>query len=132
MPRPPGTPKTGGRTSGTPNKSTRQLKDFLERVFTRAFSEKFTGRVKVAGDEPGEVKYVEREVSLEDLLVEQIVTQAIDGKLFTTLLAHWAGSPSRAVDVNLGAQASLAQLIAGTAPVTSPDDEDAEGGGGAS
>jgi hypothetical protein len=129
VPRLPGTPKTGGRKPGTPNKATRELKDFLGRVFARAFTETVREtRDVVDGDG---FKKVDVDVSLEDRLVEQIVTLAIDGKLLVTLLAHWAGTPTKQVDVNHSGSVTLAQLIAGTAPV----DEDEppatpEGSGG--
>lgn len=40
MPRQKGTPKTGGRKKGTPNKITRDVREFVERIFTQADPEK--------------------------------------------------------------------------------------------
>lgn len=112
--------KTGGRQAGTPNKSTRELKEFLGRVFNRAFTEKRTVYDEVEGDEPGTTKKVAREVTLEDSLVTEIITLSIDPKLLATLLAHWAGSPAKQVDVTHKGKVSLEQIIAGTVP---KDDE---------
>jgi hypothetical protein len=114
MPRPAGLPKTGGRRAGTPNKSTTQLKAFLERVFTRAFTEK----TKIVRDG------VELEVGLEDVLVAQIINLTIDVKLFQTLLAHYAGAPAKQLDVNHKGTVSLAQLVAGVIPNDELEDDD--------
>lgn len=113
--------KTGGRTAGTPNKSTRELKDFLGRVFTRAFTETRTVYDEVEGDEPGTTKKVAREVTLEDSLVTEIITLSLDPKLLATLLAHWAGSPAKAIDVNHKGRVTLEQIIAGTVPKDEPE-----------
>jgi hypothetical protein len=128
VPRQPGTPKTGGRKPGTPNTATRELKDFLGRVFARAFTETVR-EVRDVVDGDG-LRKVEVQVALEDRLVEQIITLTIDGKLLVTLLAHWAGTPTKQLDVNHSGSVTLAQLIAGTAPVDDEPPATPEGSGG--
>lgn len=110
--------KTGGRQKGTPNKASRELKEFLGRVFARAFTEKVTvRRPRAAG---GDDELVE--VSLEDVLVEQILSMSIDEGLLKTLLAYYAGKPAAQVDHTHRGTVTLAQLIAGTAPLEGDDD----------
>ena len=97
--------KTGGRTKGTPNKATSELKSMLGRVFGRAFAD------------PG----------YEDKLVEQIVNFTISESLLRTLLAYWAGTPTKQVELNHQGKVSLAALIAGVdTDVDVDDDEDSE------
>lgn len=92
-------PKTGGRTAGTPNKRTAELKKFLGGVFDAAYADpKFRA-----------------------LLISQIKNLTIDTKLLITLLAYDAGAPPKQHNHDVGP--SLAALIAGTA-----EDEDAEDG----
>jgi hypothetical protein len=100
LPRPTGLPKTGGRQAGTPNKATRDVKAFLERVFTAAFNDPL----------------------FEARLTQQIVELTVDTKLLQTLLAYYAGAPTRQVAHEHSGAITLAQIIAGT--VTSEDDGD--------
>lgn len=110
--------KTGGRTKGTPNKSTAHIKNFLGRIFERAFVETKT---LVRKDRKGDV-IESRDVTLEEMLVEQIVTLTIDSKLLGTLLAYYAGSPARQITHDVKGKLTLEQLIAGA--VSSADDDD--------
>lgn len=113
MPNSDGT-KSGGRKAGTLNKSTRELKAFLDRVFTRAFSE------KVKANRDG----VEIEVGLEDVLVAQIVSLSIDEGLLKTLLAYWAGSVPKAIEHKHKGKLTLEQLVAGVKPEDVSDEVD--------
>lgn len=90
--------KSGGRQVGSQTKASKELKAFLDRVFTKAF------------DEAYEVE-----------LAQRIRTFTIDSKLLVRLLEYWAGAPTKQHTVT--GTVSLAQLIAGTAPDT--EDEDA-------
>jgi BioD-like phosphotransacetylase family protein len=108
--------KTGGRKAGTPNKATREVRAFLERVFKRAFSET---RLRAWGPDNAP-----REVGLEDVLVEQILNQSIDNKLFISLLTFYAGRPTQAVDHTHQGKVTLEQMIAGTVPATDPTGDD--------
>lgn len=101
MPRSPGTPKTGGRTAGTPNKATRALKAFLDRVFGKAL----------------------KDPKLEAKLVVQITTLKIDPAFLRVLLAYWAGQPSKSIDHNHRGTVALERIIAGTA-ADAVEDED--------
>jgi hypothetical protein len=95
--------KTGGRTKGTPNKATAHLKGMLDRVFTRAFADP----------------------NYEEQLVAQIVNFSISESLLRTLLAYWAGQPTKQVELKHEGSISLAALIAGSAVVDDDEDEDA-------
>jgi len=106
--------KSGGRKAGTPNKATRELKTFLDRVFTRAFTEK----TKVQAPDGTEL-----EVGLEDVLVAQIMSLSIDEGLLKTLLAYWAGAVPKAVDHKHSGKLTLEQLVAGVTPGDVDDDE---------
>jgi hypothetical protein len=112
--------KTGGRTKGTPNKSGRELKAFLGRVFARAFAE----RVTVIRTDPVTRDLVPVEIGFEDVLVEQILSMTIEPALLKTLLAYYAGQPPKSVDHNHKGTVNLAQLIAGTAPTEDAGDDD--------
>ena len=109
--------KTGGRKAGTPNKSSKAVKQFLDRVFTRAFSEK---RSTVVSKDGGRTFFAE-ERSLEDRLVDDIITGRIDPGEFRLLLAYWAGRPVQPFEHNHRGKVTLEKLIAGTA---TQDDED--------
>ena len=93
--------KTGGRRAGTPNKATATLKGFLDGVFVEAFADP----------------------TFRACLLAQIVTLSIDTTLLRTLLAHWAGSPSQAVDHTHTGRVTLEQIVAGTVPKDDPEDE---------
>lgn len=93
--------KTGGRTAGTPNKATRNVKAFLDGVFEEAFADP----------------------TFRTLLVQQIVTLQIDSKLLQTLLAYYAGKPTQAHEHR--GTVNLARIIAGTLPDDGEDGEDA-------
>lgn len=108
--------KSGGRVAGTPNKSTRALKTFLDRVFGRAFTE----TTKVQRPDGTEV-----EVGLEDVLVAQIITLTIDEGLFKTLLAYYAGATPKAVEHKHTGKLTLEQLVAGVKPDDVVDDDEA-------
>ena len=84
----------GGRSKGTPNKATAELKAFLGDVFAEVY------------------KRPEFKVKL----IESIATLSIDTKLLATLLAYYAGRPAQAVDVTHGGTLTLAQLITGQVP----------------
>jgi len=92
--------KTGGRTAGTPNKATKQVKDFLEGVFIDAFASP----------------------AFRTLLVTQIVSLQIDANLLKTLLAYYAGTPPQAHEHSGEIDVNLARLIAGPLP-SEPDPE---------
>jgi hypothetical protein len=93
--------KSGGRVRGTPNKATRQLKKFLDGVFTEAI-----------GDP----------VFRQALLI-RIKTLDLDAKVLLRLLEYWAGAPQK--QHTHQHQHSLASIIAGTA-VDTPDDDELE------
>lgn len=114
--------KTGGRAAGTPNKSTGELKAFLERVFARAQKEK---RVLYAHGVIRRKKLKKTDVpqlqSLEDRLVDQVITLTLDPKLHVRYLEYLAGKPTTPIE--LGASKDLAAIIAGVA--TDSPEEDA-------
>lgn len=89
--------KSGGRQVGSQTKASKELKAFLDRVFTKAFDEGY-----------------ELELAL------RIKTFQIDSKLLCKLLEYWAGAPTK--QHNVTGTVSLAQLIAGTAPDTEEDE----------
>lgn len=91
----------GGRTAGTPNKATAQVKAFLGRVFEKAF---------------GDPRF-------ENRLVKELIEGTLDPRLMGVLLAYYAGRPAQAVDVTHGGSVTLAQIIAGRVP---KDDEPVE------
>lgn len=95
--------KSGGRRAGTPNKGTKALRSFLERVFARVFVETI---------EVGDGKGGLRQRSYEDHLVEQILAGTLDEKYLATLLAYYAGKPSQAIDVTTR-DLTLEEIIAG-------------------
>jgi hypothetical protein len=99
--RAPGTPKTGGRSAGTPNKRTRKLTTFLDDVFAKAMADP----------------------TFRDRLVAQIVTLTIDTKLLVRLLEYTFGAPPKEHKHDVGD--NLAALIAGIT-VTDEEDEDAD------
>lgn len=68
--------KTGGRVKGTPNKATKQVKDFLDQVFTEAF----------------------KDPQFKNRLVKALVTLELDPKVLTTLLAYYAGKPAQQIE----------------------------------
>jgi hypothetical protein len=104
--------KSGGRAKGTPNRSTTVVKDFLERVFSRAFTEKRT--IQVTSDYGRTV--VEKELTLEDRLVDEIIRGTCSEAQFKTLLTYYAGRPVHTFDHSHKGKVTLEQLIAGTAP----------------
>lgn len=108
-------PKTGGRKRGTPNRSTSQLKEVLDRVFTRAFSESYEHTVGT-----GENARVER-VTFEDALVHQILTLQLDTKLLVRLLEYWAGAPTKRIEVE--GKLTLEQLVSGKLPASADEGE---------
>lgn len=111
--------KTGGRSPGTPNKASKAVKEFLERVFSRAFTEKRTITVSTDGGRT----FVPVELSLEDRLVDEIIRGNVDPGQFKTLLAYYAGQPRQAFDHTHTGKVTLEQIIAGTANA-SADQED--------
>jgi hypothetical protein len=92
--------KTGGRTKGTPNKRTEQVRTFLDRVFEQAFRSK----------------------ALEKKLVKKIIALELDPRLLTLLLHYYAGRPAVAVDHTVEGTLTLAQIIAGEVPATEPEE----------
>lgn len=105
--------KTGGRVAGTPNRATKQVKDFLERVFTRALSEK----VKVRRPDPNDpTQTIWQELTLEDQLVEQLLTRTLDPKLEQFLITMYAGRPTQQVEIDHSGTVTLEQIIAGRIP----------------
>lgn len=111
--------KSGGRVAGTPNKATRELKKFLERVFTRAFTE---SRVRRKVDGQGGV--TEENYTLEDRLVTGIIDGSVDAAEFRTLLSYYAGRPSQQVDHKHTGTLRLEQLITGTVPTDIEGDDE--------
>ena len=111
-------PKTGGRTKGTPNKATAEVKAFLGRVFARAFTEKVTVTVG-KGENAKEV-----EVGFEDALVRAIITLSIDTKLLNRLLEYHAGAPPKPVDHTHKGRIDLASIIAGTVDQAADEDDE--------
>lgn len=103
--------KTGGRTVGTPNKEGREVKAFLDRVFTRAFTE----------SRPDNDKEGAPNRTLEDRLVDRIITLSIDSRLLVRLLDGYGGKPAQQHD--LRAKVSLEDLIAGTVDEPGAEDE---------
>jgi hypothetical protein len=93
--------KTGGRTKGTPNKATANLKAMLDRVFTKAWADP---------------RY-------EETLVDKILNFTISESLLRTLLAYYAGTPTKQVELNHQGKVSLAALIAGVDTDVDDDDE---------
>ena len=93
--------KTGGRTAGTPNKSTAELKAFLARVFDKVL----------------------RDPEFERRLVSEILECRIESVLFKTLLAYYAGAPPKQHAHTHSGRVTLEQIVAGTVP--DGDDEDA-------
>jgi hypothetical protein len=91
--------KSGGRSKGTPNKSTAAFKALLERVFDKAVANP----------------------RFERRLVAAIVTFSLDTKLLIRLLEYHVGAPTKQVDHTH--KHSLASIIAGTAR----DDDDEAG-----
>lgn len=111
--------KSGGRVAGTPNKSTRELKKFLDRVFSRAFTET---RVRRKVDHQGGV--TEENYTLEDRLVGGIIDGTVDAGELRTLLGYWAGRPAQAVDHRHTGTLRLEQLITGTLPTDTVEDDE--------
>ena len=94
----------GGETRrGIPNRSTRQMKAFLARVFEQAFADP---------------RYEAR-------LDKEIVEGTMDARMFQVLISYYAGRPAQAVDVAHGGTVTLAEIIYGRVP-KDDDDEDAE------
>jgi hypothetical protein len=93
--------KSGGRVAGTPNKATRELKAFLDDVFTSAFAD------------PG----------FRAELLLQITTLKLDPTLLRTLLAYWAGQPPKAVEHKHTGKLTLEQLVAGVTPAADVDED---------
>ena len=91
--------KSGGRLKGTPNKATRQLKAFLDGVFSEALAN----------------------ADFRALLLTRITTLALDEKVLLRLLEYWAGAPTKPHAHTH--QHSLASIIAGTAADTDDDDD---------
>jgi hypothetical protein len=88
-------PRTvGGRPKGSPNRATRELKQFLLGVFREALLESPEGRAR---------------------LVEGIRDGSLEPRVLTTLMAYAFGQPARAVDVTHQGQLTLAQLVSGSA-----------------
>lgn len=94
--------KSGGRKAGTQNKATRELKSFLDGVFTEAFANP----------------------SFRVELLLQIVTLKLDPTLLRTLLAYWAGSVPKAVEHKHKGKLTLEQLVAGVKPEDVDDEVD--------
>jgi hypothetical protein len=94
--------KTGGRTAGTPNKTSKRVKDFLDRVFARAFTQTVDG------------------ATLEDRLVVQIATLTIDPKLLIALIVQVSPPAKHVAHTHTF---NLAKLIAG-ADTDTPDEDD--------
>lgn len=107
--------KTGGRRPGTPNKASGEIKEFLTRVFDRAFTE--TQTLEIRDKKTGQV-LSSREVTFEDMLVERIVTLTIDAKVLNRLLEYRFSAPAKAVTVS--GKLTLEQIISGQVPA---DDE---------
>lgn len=110
--------KTGGRVAGTPNKSTKQVKSFLERVFGRAFTEAIPVHdvCALTGTSGPRMR------TLEDLWVERILAGTMDEKFLQFLLTMHAGRPTQQVDVAHSGQVTLEQLITGNIPDDTPDE----------
>jgi hypothetical protein len=113
--------KTGGRSSGTPNKEGREVKTFLGRVFGRAFSESRADVSPTTG-QPIEGAPLR---SLEDRLVDGIITLSLDTKLIVRLLDGYAGKPAQAHDVR--GRITLEDLVSGNVPEDDVDDVDETG-----
>lgn len=111
--------KTGGRKPGTLNRSTREVKAFLERVFSRAFTEK---RSTVVSKDGGRTVVVE-ERSWEDRLVDDIIRGTVDQGELKMLLAYYAGQPRQQFDHTHKGKVTLEQIIAGTATVAEDEAE---------
>lgn len=103
MPRPAGLPKTGGRQAGTPNRSTREVKNFLQGVFGELF----------------------KDPAFKTDLVIRLRNFELDPRTFQTLLAYAYGSPARQVEHKHSGTVSLARIIAGAVD-DEHDDEDEE------
>jgi len=93
--------KTGGRTAGTPNKSTAELKAFLARVFDKVL----------------------RDPEFERRLISEIVEFRLDPQFLKTLMAYYAGAPPKQHEHTHSGRVTLEQIVAGTVP--DGDDEDA-------
>ena len=100
--------KTGGRTAGTPNKATHRLRSFLDRIFTRAFSDP----------------------TFEQRLTQSIIEMSIDTRLLALLLAYYVGRPPQSLDMVHSGTVSLAELICGRVPTNDIDDPAADAGAG--
>ena len=108
--------KTGGRQKGTPNKATSQVKEFLGRVFDRAFTEKLEVTIGTGENARTEL------VGFEDALVHRIITLQIDSKLLAFLMAMHAGSPARQVEHKHSGKLTLEQLLSGVVPAEDEDE----------
>jgi len=111
--------RSGGRRAGTPNKATRELKKFLDRVFQRAFSETRTAKTI---DRQGGVTEVQ--LSLEERLVDGIIRGSVADSELRILLQYWAGRPAQHVDHKHSGTLKLENLITGTLPPDDGDDDD--------
>lgn len=91
--------KSGGRQAGTQNKSSRELKAFLDKVFAQAFADP----------------------AFEAELLTRIKSFTLSDKVLLRLLEYWAGAPQKSVAHTH--EVSLAKLIAGVAAAELEDDE---------
>lgn len=87
-------PRFGGRSKGTPNRATAEVKAFLDRVFKRCFADP----------------------EFESNLVKAITKMEIDPAALRLLMAYYAGVPTKPLERQPGA-ATLEQIVAGTAPL---------------
>lgn len=87
-------------------------------MFERAFTEKRL----IAVTHDGGRTFTKEERGLEDRLVDDIITGAIDPKQFATLLQYYAGRPVQPFEMSHSGKVSLESIIAGTAKDI--DDED--------
>jgi hypothetical protein len=92
--------KTGGRTAGTPNRSTAELKAFLGRVFEKVFTDP----------------------EFERKLITEIVEFRLEPQLLKVLLAYYAGAPAKQVEHSHKGRLTLEQIVTGNVP----DDDELE------
>jgi hypothetical protein len=91
--------KTGGRQKGTPNKATKELKEFLDGVFADALADPMF-RVE---------------------LLIQIKTFKLDSKVFLRLLEYWAGAPPK--QINVDARHTLEEIVSGAVEAADEDED---------
>ena len=97
-----------GRPAGARDRATREIRSFLDGVFSKALSDP----------------------QFEERLVRSIVELTIDTRLLALLLAYYVGRPPQSFDVTHAGTVSLAELICGRVPKDDINDHEADSAAG--